>query len=162
MSDTFHYYFTYENLCDLFYVITNCNWNIFQILTKRTKIMSYWLGLNHLPDNVWLGITVENESAKHRIEVLRRSVAKVKFISFEPLLSSVGILDLTGIDWVIVGGESGVGRRPMNPQWATEIHCQCFEQSVPFFFKGHGLGRNTTNNRLLYGKEWNEFPKVKP
>ena len=108
--------------------------HIFQILTKRAARVEEF----SYPPNVWLGVTVEKENYKNRIEFLRHTDAKVKFLSCEPLLGDLGELDLTGIDWVIVGGESGPGARPMHPDWVRNIQKQCQKQNVPFFFKQWG------------------------
>lgn len=134
MSDTFHADISKFRIGR---ILEYCSFNkqhIFQILTKRAariREFSY-------PPNVWLGVTVEKENYKNRIGFLRHTDAKVKFLSCEPLLGDLGKLDLTGIDWVIVGGESGTGARPMHPDWVRNIQKQCQEQNVPFFFKQWG------------------------
>jgi len=114
-----------------------------------------------------LGVTVENENTKHRIDVLRSISATIRFISMEPLISDVGKLDLNGIHWVIVGGESGVRARPMSPEWAINIQNQCAKQSIAFFFKQwgtwgeDGIKRSKKENgSLLLGKQWKEEPIV--
>ncbi|MEO7177078.1 MAG: DUF5131 family protein, partial [Saprospiraceae bacterium] len=118
-----------------------------------------------IPDNVWMGVSVESGKTKHRIDYLREIPAKIRFLSMEPLLEHTGTLDLTGIHWVIVGGESGMKARPMKPEWALDIQRQCDEQGVSFFFKqwgtwgADGLKRNKKlNGRLLSGQEWNDEP----
>lgn len=134
MSDTFH-----EEISDseINWLLTACQvqpFNQFQILTKR----AYRLPDFKYPENVWLGVTVENLKHKDRIEYLKKTNAKIKFLSCEPLLSDLGNLDLTGIDWVIAGGETGPGARPVHPQWLLHIMNQCQLQNVPFFFKQWG------------------------
>lgn len=134
MSDTFHKDIT--NL-EIGYILTSCQlqpWNIFQLLTKRSERLEEFF----YPKNVWLGVTVENINHKNRIDHLKKADAKIKFLSCEPLLGDLGIIDLTGIDWVIVGGESGHKARPMHPDWVRNIQRQCAEQGVSFFFKQWG------------------------
>ena len=134
MSDTFHADISKFQISKM---LEYCSFNkqhIFQILTKRAARVEEF----SYPPNVWLGVTVEKENYKNRIEFLRRTDAKVKFLSCEPLLGDLGELNLTGIDWVIVGGESGSGARPMHPDWVRNIQKQCQEQNVPFFFKQWG------------------------
>ena len=146
MSDTFHADISKIRISR---ILEYCSFNkqhIFQILTKRAariREFSY-------PPNVWLGVTVEKENYKNRIEFLRHTDAKVKFLSCEPLLGDLGELNLTGIDWVIVGGESGSGARPMHPDWVRNIQKQCQEQNVPFFFKQWGEYRPIKNS-IEYG-----------
>lgn len=134
MSDTFHKDITDLQIKEL---LDECEWNdpnIFQILTKRAeRVVDF-----EYPFNVWLGVTVETANHKDRIYYLRRTNAPVKFLSCEPLLEDLGELDLTGIDWVICGGESGHKARPMHPDWVRNIQRQCEEQNVPFFFKQWG------------------------
>lgn len=134
MSDTFH-----EKISDseINWLLTACQvqpFNQFQILTKR----AYRLPDFKYPENVWLGVTVENLKHKDRIEYLKKTNAKIKFLSCEPMLSDLGKLDLTGINWVIVGGESGPNARPVHPQWIRNIIEQCAAQKVPCFFKQWG------------------------
>lgn len=134
MSDTFHADISKFQISKM---LEYCSFNkqhIFQILTKRAARVEEF----SYPPNVWLGVTVEKENYKNRIEFLRHTDAKVKFLSCEPLLGDLGKLDLTGIDWVIVGGESGPGARPMHPDWVRNIQKQCQKQNVPFFFKQWG------------------------
>ena len=134
MSDTFHDDISKFQISKILEYCSCNRQHIFQILTKRAARVEEF----SYPPNVWLGVTVEKENYKNRIEFLRRTDAKVKFLSCEPLLGDLGKLDLTGIDWVIVGGESGTGARPMHPDWVRNIQKQCQEQNVPFFFKQWG------------------------
>lgn len=134
MSDTFHVKVPDDTICLLLDTIRNHPQHTFQILTKRAervKEFSY-------PENVWLGVTVEMAKYKDRMEYLKQTDAKVKFISCEPLLEDLGELDLSGIDWVIAGGESGPNARPCHADWVRNIQRQCAEQKVPFFFKQWG------------------------
>lgn len=142
MSDTFHADISKFQISKM---LEYCSFNkqhIFQILTKRAARVEEF----SYPPNVWLGVTVEKENYKNRIEFLRHTDAKVKFLSCEPLLGDLGELDLTGIDWVIVGGESGPGARPMHPDWVRNIKTQCRKQDVPFFFKQWGEYRPIKNS----------------
>ena len=165
MSDLFHEQMPFEFLDKIFEVITCTPQHHYQILTKREQILKAYFSERIVPANVWLGVTVEHEQTKRRIDVLREIDASVRFISIEPLIGDVGLLDLTRIHWVIVGGESGMSERPMNPQWVINIQKQCAKQKVAFFFKQwgtwgeDGVRRNKKKNgsRLL-GKEWKEEP----
>jgi protein gp37 len=139
----------------------------YQILTKREQILASYFDNRNVPSNVWLGVSVENREQTKRIDALRQIDAKIRFLSIEPLLGPVGKIDLTDIHWVIVGGESGAKARPMKSEWAVDIHRQCNEQGVSFFFKQWGTwgadGRRRSkkaNGRILLGKEWNEAPAL--
>jgi protein gp37 len=150
----------------IFDVIRKTPQHIYQILTKREGVMlNYFSGCN-VPENVWLGVSVENSTFKKRIDSLRNIKAAIRFVSFEPLIGSVGELNLSGIHWAIVGGESGRQARPIKKEWVEEIFNQCKEQDVAFFFKQWGtwgvdkIKRNKKENgRRFQGKEWNEYPK---
>lgn len=166
MSDLFHEEMTFEFLDKVFETIRNSPQHTYQILTKREKVLENYFQNRIVPDNVWLGVTVEIKSKKNRIDVLRKIDAKTRFLSIEPLLESLGKVDLTDIHWVIVGGESGHGARPMKPEWAIDIQKQCDQQDVSFFFKQWGAwgadGQRRSkkaNGRILLGKEWNEEPQ---
>jgi protein gp37 len=166
MSDLFHNDVPYLFLDRVFDVITQCPQHIFQILTKRADRMARYFEQREAPANAWLGVSVENR--KHgvpRVAVLRGIGAKVRFLSVEPLLESLGPVALDGIHWVIVGGESGPKARPMDPAWAEEILRQCQAMGIPFFFKQWGAygpdgvrRSKKENGRTLGNKEWNEFP----
>lgn len=134
MSDTFHKHIDDDAIYKILQACYDNKPHIFQVLTKRAERLVYF----NYPDNVWLGVTVENARHKDRIEYLKQTDAKVKFLSCEPLLGDLGELDLSGIDWVIVGGESGPNARPMHAEWIYNILHQCNEQKVPFFFKQWG------------------------
>lgn len=165
MSDLFHEKMPFEFLDKVFEVIKATHHHQYQILTKREKILKEYFSSRKVPDNVWLGVTVENSKVKNRIDILRDIDARIRFLSIEPLIDDVGLLNLTNIHWVIVGGESGNKARPMKTEWALNIQQQCFDQNVSFFFKqwgtwgADGVKRNKKlNGRLLLGKEWNEEP----
>ncbi len=165
MSDLFHEKMPFDFLDKVFEVIQNTPRHSYQILTKREGIMQDYFATRAVPDNVWLGVSVEWARTKQRIDYLRAIPAKICFLSIEPLIGAVGELNLTDIHWVIVGGESGHKARPMKLEWALDIKRQCEEQNVAFFFKQwgtwgeDGVKRNKkTNGRLLEGKEWNEEP----
>ncbi len=167
MSDLFHEQMPFEYLDMIFDVIKKTPQHIYQILTKRDKIMLEYFLDKEIPANVWLGVSVENSTFKKRIDSLKKINAKIRFISFEPLIGSVGSINLKGIHWAIVGGESGIKARPIKQDWVEEIFKQCKEQNVAFFFKQWGtwgadeIKRNKkTNGRLFLGKEWNEYPRV--
>ena len=167
MSDLFHEKMPFEFLDEIFKIISSTPQHHYQILTKREHILQRYFMDRTVPANVWLGVTVEHGQTKHRIVVLRNMNVSVRFISIEPLIGDVGTLDLTGIHWVIVGGESGMSARPMKPEWAINIQRQCAEQKVAFFFKQwgtwgqDGVKRNKKiNGSILLGKEWKEKPIV--
>jgi protein gp37 len=166
MSDLFHSQIPESFIDRVFDVMAKCPQHTFQVLTKRAdRLFDYTLERS-VSDNVWIGVSVENK--RHgvpRIEFLRNSPAKVKFLSIEPLLEDIGQVDLTGISWVIVGGESGVGARPMKADWARRVQRQCAEQGVRFFFKqwgafgADGVRRSKKENgRVLDGSTWNDTP----
>jgi protein gp37 len=165
MSDLFHENITLDFLDQVFDVIESTPHHTYQILTKReNRLKAYFTGRN-VPGNVWLGVTVEDSKQKHRIDILREIEAKIKFLSIEPLLEDLGVVNFSGIDWVIVGGESGHKARPMKKEWALSIKEQCNQQNVAFFFKQwgawgeDGIKRNKkSNGRILAGREWNEEP----
>ncbi|HCY80236.1 MAG TPA: hypothetical protein DHV22_00795 [Xanthomarina gelatinilytica] len=165
MSDLFHEEMPYSYLDEVFKVIKETPRHQYQILTKRESILEDYFKNRTVPENVWLGVTVESSNFKNRINVLRNIDAKIRFLSIEPLIASVGNLNLDNIHWVIVGGESGHKARPMDPEWAIDIQRQCDEQDVAFFFKqwgawgADGVKRSKkANGRILLGKEWNEEP----
>lgn len=165
MSDLFHEKMPYSYLDKVFKVIEETPRHQYQILTKRENILEDYFKNRRVPDNVWLGVTVEASNFKNRIDVLRNINAKIRFLSIEPLIAPVGMLNLDNIHWVIVGGESGHKARPMDPEWAIDIQQQCDEQNVAFFFKqwgtwgADGVKRSKkANGRILLGKEWNEEP----
>ncbi|RJP68518.1 MAG: phage Gp37/Gp68 family protein [Candidatus Abyssobacteria bacterium SURF_17] len=160
MSDLFHAGVPEEFIRRVFAVMQKASWHRFQVLTKRSKRL---LELSpELPwsPNIWMGVSVENKSYAYRIDHLRKSGAKVKFLSLEPLLGPLSNLNLDGIDWVIVGGESGPGARPMKPSWVIDIRNQCQEANVPFFFKQWGGTNKKKAGRVLESRTWDEIPAV--
>ncbi|MFM9946819.1 MAG: DUF5131 family protein [Saprospiraceae bacterium] len=166
MSDLFHEQMPFDFLDEVFQVIEQTPQHKYQILTKREKILKTYCGQRKMPDNVWLGVSVESAKTKHRIDILREIPAQIRFLSIEPLIADVGVLDLSGIHWVIVGGESGPMARPMLPEWALNVQRQCDQQSVAFFFKQwgawgeDGIKRSKkANGRFFLGREWNEEPR---
>ena len=158
MSDIFHAQTPEGFIFEIFDTMNRACWHMYQILTKRVEQLTELDPVLPWSNNIWMGVTVENADYIYRIDHLRKCRAKNKFISFEPLLGSVGRLNLDGIDWVIAGGESGPGARPVNKEWITEIRDQCIEAGVPFFFKQWGGFRKKENGRMLDGRIWNEFP----
>lgn len=162
MSDLFQEGVPDEFVVRVWEVMHQANWHVFQILTKRPENMLRVVTERRLPllPNVWLGVSVEAARYTHRIADLRTVPARVRFISFEPLLGDVGKLDLRGIHWAIVGGESGPKARPMSEEWVESIREQCAEQSVQFFFKQWGGFNKKAAGRRYRGKTWNNFPLV--
>jgi protein gp37 len=162
MSDLFHESMPVDYLNQCFDVMRKADWHVYQILTKRPDRMAAFLkDYDSIPDHVWLGTSVELAMYKNRIDILRKIPARVRFISFEPLLGELGLLNLRGIAWAIVGGESGPGHRPIRPEWVRDIRRQCQDQSVAFFFKQWGGSTAKAGGRTLDGQEWNEYPKVR-
>lgn len=160
MSDLFHEDVPLSFIKDVFITMDKASWHTFQIVTKRTERLVNVANKINWPSNVWMGITVESQKYKHRINDLRKTPAYIKFISIEPLLSLLPQLPLRGIDWIIVGGESGHGARPMKKEWALKIMRQCVSNNVPFFFKQWGGVNKKKNGRLLESKEWNQTPDL--
>lgn len=161
MSDLFHEDIPDEFILKVFDVMKQAHWHWFQVLTKRAERLS---ALNHkLPwaENIWMGVTVENQDCVYRIEHLKRTNASVKFLSMEPLLTPINNLNLGGLDWIIVGGESGPGARPMEVEWVVDICNQSHEAGVPFFFKQWGGTRKKKNGRILNGRTWDGMPTEK-
>ncbi|MGH6899840.1 MAG: DUF5131 family protein [Geminicoccaceae bacterium] len=162
MSDLFHKEIPPEFIARVCKIMERAHWHIFQVLTKRSSLMRDFLRQrypsSHGPRHMWFGVSVEDGSKKSRIQHLRQAPAGVRFLSIEPLIGPVGELDLTGIDWVIVGGESGPGARSMNPEWVREVRDQCLGTGVAFFFKQWGGTRKAKTGRELDGRTWNEFP----
>ena len=161
MSDLFHQDVTLEFIQQVFDVMHRCPQHIFQVLTKRSERLVELSPRLNWTENIWQGVTVENNDYRHRIDDLRQTGAQTKFLSLEPLLSALPDLNLAGIDWVIVGGESGAGARPINPGWVRDLRDQCVAQGVPFFFKQWGGFRKKKTGRTLDGRIWNEMPKRK-
>jgi protein gp37 len=159
MSDMFHEDVPMEFIQDVFNIMRQANHHLFQILTKRAERLAQLSPNLNWPKNVWVGVTVEAPNYNNRINYLRTTGACVKFLSLEPLLGDLGELPLFDIDWVIVGGESGPGARPMNIDWIRSIRDQCYEQQVPFFFKQWGGVNKKKAGRVLDSRTWNQMPK---
>ena len=160
MSDMFHKRVPAWFIQETFAVMRRAQWHQFQVLTKRSERLLDMSPAIDWPDNLWMGVSVERQDYVFRIEHLQETAAAVKFVSLEPLLGPLPKLDLRGIDWVIVGGESGPGARPMQEEWVVEIKMQCQRARVPFFFKQWGGVNKKKAGRLLEGRTWNEVPKV--
>lgn len=160
MSDLFHKDVPLSFIRRTFEVMAQASWHDFQILTKRSGRLSQIASSIDWPTNVWMGVSVEREDYRHRIEDLRKVPAEIRFLSLEPLLGPLGELDLDGIHWVIVGGESGPGSRPIEECWVTEIQEQCEAQRVPFFFKQWGGVNKKRSGRTLRGKTWDDLPSA--
>jgi protein gp37 len=162
MSDLFHKDVPIAYIDRVFDAMESANWHVFQVLTKRSSLMRDYLrrryGSDRGPQHIWCGVSVEDATGAARIAHLRAAPAGVRFLSIEPLIGAVGAIDLTGIDWVIVGGESGPGARPVGLDWVREIRDQCLAQNVAFFFKQWGGFRPKSHGRELDGREWSEFP----
>jgi len=164
MSDLFHKDVPREFIDQVFDTMDAANWHTFQVLTKRSSLLKRYLEKRYpnskAPSHIWLGVSVEDKQNAVRIKHLQAAHATVKFISFEPLIGPVGNVDLTGIHWAILGGESGPRARPMAEEWALDIRDQCRAQKVAFFFKQWGGIRPKTGGRKLKGREWNQYPVV--
>ena len=158
MSDLFHKSVTTEFILQVFDVMQRAPQHRFQILTKRSQRLFSLKDQLPWSANVWMGVTVETADYTFRIDDLRQTGAAVKFLSLEPLLGPLGQLNLEGINWVIVGGESGPGARPIERQWVTDIRDQCVEAHVPFFFKQWGGVNKKKNGRELEGRLWSQMP----
>jgi protein gp37 len=164
MSDLFHKDVPKVFIDSVFDTMEAADWHTFQVLTKRSSLLVRYLrgryGDGLAPPHIWLGVSIEDAQNLVRLKHLRRAQASVKFVSFEPLLGPVGKVDLAGIDWAIVGGESGPQARPMAEDWAIEIRNQCRIAKVAFFFKQWGGVRPKSGGRLLCGREWNQYPSA--
>ncbi len=136
-------------------------WHTFQILTKRAERLLKLSPELNWTNNIWMGVSIENENYLNRMNYLKRTKAKIKFISFEPLLGPLPKLNLGGIDWVIAGGESGPNSRAVKPEWIIDLKEQCLKQKIPFFFKQWGGKNKKKNGRLLNGRTCDEMPELK-
>lgn len=158
MSDLFHEDVPLDFIHSIFDVMHRAHWHTFQILTKRAERLVELDPRLQWPENVWMGVSVERSDYAYRAVLLSQTHARVRFLSCEPLLGAIPELPLAGIHWVIVGGESGPGARPMSREWVTGIRDQCQRVGVPFFFKQWGGTRKKKNGRLLDGRTWDELP----
>jgi protein gp37 len=160
MSDMFHADVPAEFIIRAFDVMRRASWHRFQVLTKRSERLLSLSEQLPWPENIWMGVSVENDAYTYRIDHLRETGARIKFLSLEPLLGPLDRLRLEGINWVIVGGESGPGARPMKPEWVTSIRDQCVDANVPFFFKQWGGVWKKKFGRELEGRTWDQMPTV--
>lgn len=161
MSDLFHKDVPIEFVQEVFSVMREAHWHIFQVLTKRAKRLLEIDPYINWPVNVWMGVSVENRDYVSRIEYLRKTHAYTKFLSLEPLLGPLSKMNLKGVNWVIAGGESGPYARPVQKAWIIDIRDQCVAANVPFFFKQWGGVNKKRAGRLLEGQIWNEMPAIK-
>lgn len=158
MSDLFHRDVTFPFIAQTFDVMSQALQHRFQILTKRSQRLRQYSSRLPWSENIWMGVTVETADFTFRIDHLRQTEAAVKFLSLEPLLGPMDDLDFEGINWVIVGGESGPKARPMREEWVLNIRDQCIENGVPFFFKQWGDVNKKKNGRKLQGRIWEQLP----
>ncbi len=162
MSDLFHKGVPPGFIDRVFETMESADWHTFQVLTKRSSLMRDYLqkrfAARKPPGHIWFGVSVENAPALSRLRHLRAAPAGVRFVSFEPLIGPLGAIDLTGIDWAIVGGESGPGFRDVQAAWVREIRDQCLATDTAFFFKQWGGLRPISRGRILDGREWDQFP----
>lgn len=161
MSDLFHKDIPIDFIKEVFLVMNNAHWHKFQILTKRAERLLEFNNILNWTSNIWMGVSVENDECTYRIDLLRKSQAKVKFISFEPLLGPISNCNYQEISWVIVGGESGPGARPVQEKWVVEIRDNCVKNNVPFFFKQWGGVNKKKAGRMLEGRTWDSMPVLK-
>jgi len=160
MSDLFHESVPLEFILRIFDVMARANWHCYQILTKRVERLGQLDPVLPWQPHIWMGVSVENQDYVHRVDCLRRTHAHVKFISFEPLLGPVNNIDWSGIDWAIVGGESGPGARAMSEEWVLDIRNACRQNGIPFFFKQWGGLNKKKNGRILQGNVYREMPPL--
>ena len=158
MSDLFHDKVPDQFVRDVFAVMESAYWHRYQVLTKRPERLAALNAELPWPSQIWLGVSVESDRYLHRIDLLRQSGAAIKFLSLEPLLGPLPELNLEGIDWVIVGGESGPGARPMDAGWVLDIRDQCAAAGVSFYFKQWGGVFKKRHGRLLDGRTWDDMP----
>jgi len=160
MSDLFHVKVPLPFIQRVFATMNQCPQHTFQVLTKRAELLEDYSDQLTWTDNIWMGVSVEDERVSYRIDHLRNSGAHIKFLSLEPLIGPLPNLNLTGIDWVIVGGESGRKPRPMNPEWVLDIQQQCEAAGVAFFFKQWGGMNKKAAGRELNGRTYDEMPML--
>lgn len=161
MSDIFHNDIPDEVILEIFEIMNKAEWHTFQVLTKRPERLVYLNDKINWTNNIWMGVSVENRISLYRNELLKKCGAKIKFISAEPLLESISNIGLNGIDWLIVGGESGAKSRPMNKQWVLELRDEAVKHNVAFFFKQWGGMNKKKNGSLLDGRNYKEYPRFR-
>src|SRR6266403_3506060 len=163
MSDLFHKEVPFNFIDRVFDTMEKAHWHKFQILTKRSSRLRKYVNARYpdglAPPHIWLGTSIEDGGKKSRARHIQETKASVRFLSIEPLIGPIGKIDLEGIHWVIVGGESGPRARPMLVEWAREVRDQCKAAKVPLFFKQWGGLRPKSGGRLLDGREWSQWPK---
>lgn len=164
MSDLFHKDVPTEFVEHVFFTMERADWHAYQVLTKRSPRMKNFVNERYrgrkAPPHIWLGTSLENRSQISRLRHVQNMNAAIRFLSIEPMLGPVGELDLTGISWVIVGGESGPGFRPIEACWVREVRDQCVAANVSFFFKQWGGFRPKSGGRILDHRTWDDFPKI--
>lgn len=162
MSDLFHKEVPFAFIDQVFDTMEQATWHTYQVLTKRSSRMRDYLrrryAAGEAPAHIWCGVSIEDGAAAARLRHLADAPAATRFLSIEPLLGPVGDLDLSGVAWVIVGGESGPGARPIEADWVRDVRDQCLASRTAFFFKQWGGFRPKSGGRLLDGREWNDFP----
>ncbi len=161
MSDLFHKDVPDEFIKQVFAVMNKASWHTFQVLTKRSDRLAKLASELNWTNNIWMGVTVESNAQKGRIKDLLKTPAKIKYLSIEPMITQVKPLVLEGIDWVIVGGESGPGARPVEENWVTYVRDKCQESNVPFFFKQWGGTNKKLAGSLLQDEYWKQYPNLK-
>lgn len=160
MSDLFHKDIPFDFIKKVFSVMNDNPQHVFQVLTKRAERLFELHKELKWTHNIWMGVSVENDKVRHRIDHLRKTKARVKFLSLEPLIGPLTNLNLTNIDWVIVGGESGHRPRPMKPEWVLDIQEQCEQNDIAFFFKQWGGKNKKAAGRVLNGRTYDEMPEI--
>ena len=166
MSDLFHKEIPFAFVDRVFETMEQAHWHVFQVLTKRSSRMLKYINARYssrkVPRHIWLGVSIEGPQQVSRLAHIKETNATTRFLSLEPLIARLPVMDLSGIDWVIVGGESGPGARPMEAEWVRDIRDQCVASSVHFFFKQWGGIRPKSGGRELDGREWDEVPPRQP
>jgi len=160
MSDIFHSNIPDEYILKIFEIMNKASWHTFQVLTKRPERLEELKDKINWTDNIWLGTTIESNKYIDRVKFIKKTNAKIKFISFEPLIDNVKDVNIEGIDWVIVGGESGSRAREIKKEWIYEIKEKCDKLNIPFFFKQWGGKNKKKSGRLLDGKIYDEMPNI--
>jgi protein gp37 len=162
MSDLFHKEIPKAYIAQVFDTMEGTPAHTYQILTKRSPLLRNFVNARYpntrAPANIWLGVSIENRQSTSRLRHLKETHARIRFVSFEPLLGPIGPVELDGIHWVIVGGESGPGARPMDPAWARDLRDQCVKANVAFFFKQWGGRTPKANGNTLDGRQWLDYP----
>ena len=165
MSDLFHKDIPTQYIHRVFDTMEHADWHIYQVLTKRSSLMRDFVLRRYrgrlAPPHIWLGVSIENAAAMTRLRHLKQTNASTRFVSFEPLLGALGLVNLTGIHWVIAGGESGPGARPVKVEWLRELRDQCQAQHVAFFFKQWGGRTPKAGGNTLDERQWQEYPDIK-